>query len=124
MERNQELWERFSCHRCGKCCTQLGLPYEGWALQRIADFLGITTDQLVEKYYGRISDDGRHVELDESKKKPCQFLVTEGGRKSCSIHPVRPDGCRAFPFDTDFGTNGVPCPAAAEVYASLGIRRP
>jgi Fe-S-cluster containining protein len=122
MEKNQQFWERFTCHRCGKCCTQLGLPYDARALPGMADFLGIGIDELVQKYYGHRSEDGQQLVSEDRKRKPCPFLVTEGHKKACGIYPVRPEGCRAFPFDTDFGTNGVPCPAAKEVYVSLGIQ--
>jgi Fe-S-cluster containining protein len=89
----------------------------------MADFLGISIDELIQKYYGHKSEDGERLVLEETKRKPCPFLVSGGGKKACGIYPVRPEGCRGFPFDTDRGTDGVPCPAANEVYVSLGAAR-
>lgn len=124
MMRNLKLWERFRCHQCGKCCTELGLPYDALALPDMAKFLGISIDELVEKYYGHASEDRQHLIFNEHKRKPCPFLVAEGTKNACSIYPVRPSGCRAYPFDTDFGRNGVDCPGAKEVYVALDIERP
>ena len=95
---------------------QLGLPYDVTALSEMARYLGIGIDELLQRYYGRRSDDGKHLIFDEGKQKPCPFLVSEGSMKTCKIYPVRPQGCRAYPFDTDFGRNGVDCPGASEVY--------
>jgi Fe-S-cluster containining protein len=86
----------------------------------MAEYLGIAPQELIHKYYGRAAADGKHWISEDEKRKPCPFLVSEDGRKkACAIYPVRPAGCRAFPFDSDFGTNGVNCPAAAEVAAKL-----
>ena len=89
----------------------------------MAQFLGISVDELVHKHYGHKSEGGRHLLLEDHKRKPCPFLVLDGAKHRCRIYQVRPQGCHAFPFETDFGRNGVECPGAREVYASLGIER-
>lgn len=121
--RNQQFWDAFTCERCGKCCRQLGLPYDPCALPAMAAYLGISQDELVERYYGVRSADGHHLIMDETKRRPCPFLAEEGGLAHCTIYPVRPPGCRGYPFDTDFGRNGVNCPGAKKVFIKLGIEK-
>lgn len=94
-------WELFECQQCGICCTDIELPYDHEGIFEIAEFLGITVEQTIEKYYGRISQDGKSWESEEHKRKPCPFLTTGGdGKFSCHIHAVKPDGCRLYPFDS------------------------
>lgn len=112
-------WELFECHRCGRCCTALGLPYDLERIFEIARFLNLTADQVIEEYYGRVLPDGKSCELEDHKRIPCPFLTEDGDRKMCSIYPVRPKGCRLYPFDTDFGRADVDCPGARIVYAKL-----
>lgn len=121
--RNAEQWKLFSCHRCGKCCTDLGLPYDPFRISEMAAFLNMSVEDVIHTYYGDPAGDGKNWIPDDAKRKPCPFLISEGHRRACRIYPVRPDGCRAFPFDTDNGTNGVECPAAKEVYVKLQIPR-
>ena len=102
---------RFSCTQCGNCCT--GGPGYVWIsvpeIQRLAEFLNLTAEQTIERYCRKI--DGR-FSLSESRGAggswDCIFLKTEpaarGGdglahtRRVCSIYPVRPQQCRAWPF--------------------------
>lgn len=122
--RNQPKWDLFQCHKCGRCCSELGLPYDPQRVNDISIFLGITGDELIHTYYGHPAGDGKHWVSDDEKRKPCPFLlVSEGSGMTCRIYPVRPEGCRAFPFDTDFGTCGVDCPAAKIVVLRLGTKR-
>lgn len=118
---NRQLSDEFTCERCGKCCRQLGLPYDPFALLEIAKYLGISLDELVERYYGMRSADGHHLIMDEKKRRPCPFLAEENGIAHCTIYPVHPSGCRGYPFDTDFGRNGVDCPGAEKGFIKLGI---
>lgn len=121
--RNAEQWNLFKCHQCGKCCTELGLPYDPRSVPNIAAFLGISIEDVIHTYYGKPAGDGKHWESEDHKRKPCPFLVDDVNKKACRIYCVRPEGCRAYPFDTDFGTSGVDCPAAKETYAKLKQRR-
>lgn len=107
----------FQCQRCGKCCEILGLPYDGFHIYELADFLGIDTDTLMDRYYGTafIKENGEKAwTLDDNKRHPCPFLAED---KTCKVYPVRPDPCRAYPLRTDFGRCGVKCPA-------IGRKRP
>jgi len=106
------LWEYFECQRCGKCCEAIGLPWDPARTEEIASFLNISVEELMERYYGRLSPDGEAWELEDHKRTPCPFLRSEGDKKACAIYPVRPEGCRLYPFETDFGRQGVDCPGA------------
>jgi Fe-S-cluster containining protein len=76
----------------------------------MAEFLKMNPENLVTRYYGEIGVENgeRAVKLDRNRTTPCQFL---GEDKSCQVYPVRPDGCKAYPIQTDFGRFGINCPA-------------
>jgi len=119
--RQDRRWELFECQRCGKCCVEIGLPYDHLRIHEIATFLALSLDEVIEQYYGKIieKDNSKYWESEDHKRTPCPFLETEGDVTICSIYPVRPDGCRLYPFDTDFGRDGVDCSAADIVYTKL-----
>ena len=52
--------------------------------------------------------------LVEPEAYPCPFLRDGGDKKKCGVYPVRPNGCRVYPFETDFGRQGVDCLAAKQ----------
>jgi Fe-S-cluster containining protein len=85
----------------------------------MAAYLGMTVEEVIHKYYGSPAGDGEHWIPDEARRRPCPFLKREGLVYACGIYSVRPGPCRAFPFDTDFGTGGIACPAAKEVQLKL-----
>ena len=100
----------FTCSQCGNCCT--GGPGFVWVSKeevvRLAEFLGVTLEETVEKYCRKV--DGQ-FSLNEHRNAAgnydCVFLkeekvTTPGGlthtRRGCSIYPVRPLQCRTWPF--------------------------
>jgi Fe-S-cluster containining protein len=90
--------ELFRCQRCGKCCEQLGLPWDAQKAKDIAAYLHITINDLIEKFYGTYIDDGKAVDLDDQKRIPCPFVRREpGGMALCTVYPVRPSDCVSFP---------------------------
>ena len=81
----------FSCRRCGECCRGYGGTYLSAAeVVRIADYLGISAERLLSGYC-RYSG-GRPL-LRQSADGYCIFW-----RRLCTIHPVKPRMCRAWPF--------------------------
>ncbi len=117
MSSEDRRWKLFECKRCGYCCTGIGVPYDPKSIHEIADYLNITLKETIEKYYGKITDDGKHIELQEHKRKPCPFLSIDSEKKaSCKIYQVRPYACRDFPFDT-MGT--LDCPEARKIIEIL-----
>lgn len=121
---SDKRWSLFKCLRCGKCCVEIGLPYDPKSIFDIAKHLDLTVHQVLEKYYGRIVEEGKSWESEDNKRTPCPFLKTDGHVKCCSIYSVRPIGCRLYPFDTDFGRAGVDCKAAEAVFEKLREEEP
>ena len=110
-------WKYFECKRCGHCCTDIDLPYDRNSIYEIAEYLGLTFDETIEKFYGLITEDGKHVEFQSHKRNPCPFLISDPQNlKSCKIYPVRPYACRGFPFDT-MGT--LDCSEARKVIVKI-----
>lgn len=113
--RRGRCWELFECQRCGKCCIELGLPWDPERISEIAQFLNLTDEQVFERYYGRIVEDtdGRiweevygwsskifgeeaswipqkevglkYREFDDHKRTPCPFLRSESGGQKTCI---------------------------------------
>jgi len=85
---------RFTCTRCGNCCT--GEPGFVWVsdeeLGTLAAFLGEPLEQ-VTKLYTRESHRG--PTLREKVNGDCVFYDR---KKGCTVYPVRPRQCRTWPF--------------------------
>ena len=93
-----ELWYkdglRFTCTRCGHCCT--GEPGFVWVddddLAALAEYRGETLDE-VKALYTRLTTRGRT--LREKSNGDCVFYDRQQG---CTVYPVRPPQCRTWPF--------------------------
>ena len=94
-----KLWKYFECKRCGKCCLELGLPYNQESLLNMSTYLNISEEQVIEKYYGELSD-GSKRESNDRKRIPCPFLKDTGDRYFCEIYSARPEGCRIYPMES------------------------
>jgi Fe-S-cluster containining protein len=85
---------RFTCTRCGACCT--GEPGFVWIddeeLAALAEFRGETITE-VTALYTRLSFRGRT--LREKANGDCVFCDRQEG---CLVYPVRPRQCRTWPF--------------------------
>jgi Fe-S-cluster containining protein len=105
-----KIWEFFECQRCGKCCDQLGLPWDISKNPEIAEHLNIGLEEFFQKYYGNIieKDGKKYYEFRDELRKPCQFL---GKDKVCLIYQVRPRQCEDYPIETNHGDSGINCPA-------------
>lgn len=104
----------FSCTCSGNCCT--GGPgfvwLEDWEVDRLAEHLGLSREQTIEKHCRKI---GRKYSLKETRTPQgnydCVFLTELAPEKQnvksgevplrkrvCGIYPVRPLQCRTWPF--------------------------
>jgi Fe-S-cluster containining protein len=85
---------QFRCKRCGYCCHQHGeylyVYIETEDIERIAQHLGLTYDEVARKYTKRLIH-GRTLRF---VNKVCPFHTPKG----CSIHPVKPEQCRTWPY--------------------------
>lgn len=84
---------RFQCQPgCIRCCDKKGFVYITEAdLLRIADFLCLPPAEFESRYVYRTR---RTLRLRSPRRGNCHFLTSTG----CSIHPVKPEQCRAYPF--------------------------
>jgi Fe-S-cluster containining protein len=82
----------FECRQCGDCCKGYGGTYVSPEdIQAIATFVGADTDTFVERYC-QLS--GGKPLLAQGENGYCIFWRD----KICSIHPVKPRMCRAWPY--------------------------
>ena len=90
---------RFRCTACGNCCTgEPGYVFvTGEEIERIAAFLGRDEQATRDAHTMRV---GIRYSLKEDKRTgDCCFLKrSPGGKRTCSIYPVRPLQCRTWPF--------------------------
>jgi Fe-S-cluster containining protein len=111
--------EGFACRRCAACCTGLRDAYQGrvsreevdwWRLLGREDVLRFVSLQERPDYVLYAAwvnpKTGGHF-------KRCPWLRTEGGRKVCHIHEVRPLKCRSFPLSREQAER-LHCPAFEE----------
>lgn len=99
--RYRHLWYanglRFACTQCGNCCS--GAPGYVWVDEcdwtRIAQFLGITSEEFTRRYVRRV---GHAYSLVEKPNYDCVFLTRDNGKAGCAIYSVRPGQCRTWPF--------------------------
>lgn len=105
------MWKYFKCQQCGECCKKIGLPYDYETVFKMADFLKMSVEEIIENYYGKRSPDGSSWKSVDSKRTPCPFLKFLDGKYFCEIYPVRPTGCKLYPVQTDGGHAGINCPA-------------
>jgi Fe-S-cluster containining protein len=85
---------RFTCTRCGHCCT--GAPGVVWVsdgeVTALAEFRGEGREQVVGLYTRLV---GRKRSLRERANGDCVFWDRAHG---CTVYPVRPRQCRTWPF--------------------------
>lgn len=92
MSKNDQ--ETFQCLRCGKCCTWGGeCRITDHEADRIAEFLGITSQEFIDKYT-ELTADRQGLTLTEKSPGVCIFYTTPPG---CAIQEVKPEQCRGFP---------------------------
>jgi hypothetical protein len=112
---------KFTCSQCGNCCT--GGPGFVWIsreeIARLAEFLRLTPQQVVEKYCRKVDGQFSLKEFRNARGEyDCVFLTEEKvrrpagpaaaapgsddqvtlTRRGCSIYSVRPLQCRTWPF--------------------------
>ncbi len=92
----------FSCHpdiSCfTECCHDLHLILTPYDILRLRYSLGISSDELIDKYTTIVLRPGTlpeiRLKMEENKDKPCPFLSKEG----CEVYPDRPSACRIYPI--------------------------
>jgi Fe-S-cluster containining protein len=84
------FWERFNCHRCGRCCYTPGegLYLEESDFQRIAGQVGKKRLKSLCRY-----DQSLKAWI---LKQPCPFY--DAKKKECQIYSIRPLTCTKYPL--------------------------
>lgn len=83
----------FECRQCGDCCKGFGGTYvTGDDILKIAGYIHSTPDRFTDRYCDR---SGSRYVLTTGENGYCIFFDPE---KQCTIHPVKPIMCRAWPF--------------------------
>ena len=83
----------FQCRMCGACCSGFGGTYVSQAdIERISAFIGCDPGRFTSKY---CSPSGSRWVLATADNGKCVFF---DDNITCTIHPVKPTMCRAWPF--------------------------
>lgn len=81
----------FECKKCGDCCKGYGGTFVSPEdIQAIANFIGENPEDFQDRYC-QLS--GTRPVLLQDKNGYCVFWDEQ-----CSIHPVKPKMCKAWPF--------------------------
>ncbi|MCD4744357.1 MAG: YkgJ family cysteine cluster protein [Desulfobacteraceae bacterium] len=83
----------FKCMECGACCKGFGGTYISEEdIEKISKYINISLEIFLDKY---CTMSGSKYVLAQGKDDNCIFYDKE---KQCSIHPVKPYMCKAWPF--------------------------
>ncbi|MBU1536172.1 YkgJ family cysteine cluster protein [Myxococcota bacterium] len=122
---HDDLFEKGDCLECGNCCRTLGPRILPRDVGRLADFLGVSTDEVTRQYL-RIDKDGDLV----FSSMPCPFLEEDN---HCSVYDARPRACREYPHMDQKKIhkhlnlalkNRLTCPVVYEIFIRLAQRYP
>ncbi|MFO7884732.1 MAG: YkgJ family cysteine cluster protein [Desulfobacteraceae bacterium] len=81
----------FQCTQCGACCKGYGGTYVTEAdITKISAYINCPEKIFVEKY---CTKSGKRLILKQGPDESCIFFDA-----NCTIHPVKPYMCRAWPF--------------------------
>ncbi|MDR0339709.1 MAG: YkgJ family cysteine cluster protein, partial [Desulfovibrio sp.] len=82
----------FHCRMCGHCCEGSGgIVTSDADLERLCVHLGLDAE-VFERNYGERRGKKLHI---RSRDGACVFFIQGLG---CSVHPAKPDICRAWPY--------------------------
>ncbi len=100
-----------ACFRCGECCTRYQVLLDGFEIEQVAGYLGITIESVKADYTDpRWPVPGKFL-LRHRDNGGCIFLVRHGKEALCSIHIAKPKACRDW------------TPALSRKECNLGLAR-
>ena len=103
----EQIEEQIDCKSCANCCRQTRVGVSPGEIARIADYLGITPDDVVRQYTA-VDPDNHSARLLAHTKTGCVFL--DGNL--CIVYEARPLACREFPhLDTGHRSLGSRLPS-------------
>lgn len=81
----------FTCRRCGHCCQGVGgIVLSDADIARLAVHLHLDAATFLTRFAEHVGGKSRLV---TGPDNACVFYA-----EGCSVHPARPDVCRAWPF--------------------------
>lgn len=99
MITSRGLKVKFTCLRCGECCSSgpnVSLTVSD--ICRIANYLGVSWRDLVGKYIYAIIADYVPIVVLRGINNKCIFLKYVNNTQTCIIYPARPMRCKLYPF--------------------------
>src|SRR5580704_6522129 len=104
----------YECGACSRCCHGKLIPLTPYEVARLAEHLGTTTTETLERWTTRGGS-----ALASRPDGGCVLL----GEQGCSVHPARPLACRLYPLGRSIAPDGSerfaevePHPETAGVY--------
>lgn len=91
--------DRFTCSHCGRCCRKLSYTRD-CTRDDILRWENAGRTDILDRIKGSESD-GYEIwfnPLTGSFFDVCPWLSREGSRQFCTIHEIKPDTCREYPF--------------------------
>ena len=83
----------FVCQMCGHCCQgQGGIVVSALERERLATYLELSVEKFCATY---TEAQGKKLVLRSREDGFCIFFDAD---KACTVHPAKPDVCRAWPF--------------------------
>ncbi|MBI3853489.1 MAG: YkgJ family cysteine cluster protein [Verrucomicrobia bacterium] len=83
----------YECQRCTACCRWPGqVRLSDEEIARLAAFKNLTEFDFIQQFT-RLAKDRRGLSLQEKPDGECIFLDGD----DCSVQPVKPQQCQAFP---------------------------
>lgn len=87
----KDLESPFECHQCGDCCKGYGGTYvSAQDIEAISRYIGSDSRRFIAEY---CDFSGIKPVLAQKKNGYCVFWD-----QLCTIHPVKPQMCRRWPF--------------------------
>jgi Fe-S-cluster containining protein len=84
-----QVWSGIDCRTCANCCKTQHPLFSRTEAQRIAEYLGLSLQELRERYLTSNAEAGKYM----TQQLPCPFLQDN----LCTIYPVRPAVCANYP---------------------------
>ena len=88
-QTTDEVWAHIDCRTCANCCKMRHPTFSRAEMQRIAEYLGTTLEELRAQYLAFDGEEGKYT----TRELPCPFL----DENLCSIYYVRPAVCAGYP---------------------------
>jgi len=83
----------FDCRMCGHCCQgQGGIVASAPERERLAAYLNMAVEEFCDRY---TEAQGKKLVLRCGENGYCVFFDP---KTACTVHPAKPDVCRAWPF--------------------------